>query len=143
MGELLGSSSGGGGGILLLLGRRFFDEAGELAVVVFEQTEDAQSLRGGSVSGGRVWLGAVSCYAILYLCVVRVLGGVVEGGGGQVVLLPRRRDAVSAGRGRGRAGVVVGVGEMSRLHGGGGSGGVGVGVGGACPGRGGVEQRRT
>lgn len=49
---------------------------------------------------------------MLYLCVVRVLGGVVKGGGGQVVLLPRRRDAVSAGRSRGGAGMVVGLGEM-------------------------------
>jgi len=54
-----------------------------------------------------------------YLSIVGILGGLVEGGRGEVMLLPRGCDAVGAGGGRSSAGVVVGLDEMCRLHGGG------------------------
>jgi hypothetical protein len=51
-----------------------------------------------------------------YLGVVGVLGGFVEGRGGQLVLMPRRRDAVPVCGGCGVANVLVGFGEVCRLH---------------------------
>jgi len=83
---------------LLLLARRLFDQAGELAMVVFEETEDAAGLG-----------------------IVGILLGIVEGGRGKVMLLPRGRDAVGASRGRGSAGVIMSLDKMCRLHGGGSS----------------------
>lgn len=53
-----------------------------------------------------------------YLGIAGVLGGLVKGGGGEIMLLPRRRNAlVERGR-RGGADVLVGAGEVGRLHGG-------------------------
>ena len=47
-----------------------------------------------------------------------ILLGIVKGGRGEVVLLPRGCDAVGAGRCRGGASVVMGLDEICRLHGG-------------------------
>lgn len=43
----------------------------------------------------------------------------MKGGGGQVVLLPRGRDAIVARSSGGSAGVIMGVGKVGGLHGGG------------------------
>ena len=60
---------------------------------------------------------------VTYLCIMRVLGSIMEGARGLVVLLPRGEDAVGQGGRRSGASVVVGVSEMCGLHGGGGDGG--------------------
>jgi hypothetical protein len=94
----------------LLLARGLFDQAGELAVVVFEETEDAEGL-------GCVRLPQPQYYIERsYLSIMRVLDGFVECAGGQVMLLPRDGDsAVKRGR-RGDPDVLVRFGEGGRLH---------------------------
>lgn len=52
-----------------------------------------------------------------HLGIVGVLGGFMEGRGGQLVLLPRGRDAVPIGGRRSVADMLVGLGEVCGLHG--------------------------
>jgi hypothetical protein len=52
-----------------------------------------------------------------YLSIVSILGGIVKGGRGEVMLLPRGCDAVGARGSGGSARVVVGLDEVCRLHG--------------------------
>ena len=51
------------------------------------------------------------------LGVMRVLSGIVEGRGSEIVLVPRRRDALLECRRRRGPNVFMGFGEVGRLHG--------------------------
>jgi len=92
----------GGGLDGLVLARCLFDQAGELAVVVLQESEDAEGLG-----------------------IVRVLHGVMEGGGGEIVLVAGGGDTlVKCGRGSG-ADMLMGSGKVRRLHDANGIGGAG------------------
>ena len=53
-----------------------------------------------------------------YLNIRRILGGIAEGSRGEIMLLPRSRDAGAGCCSRCVAGVIMGVGEVCGLHGG-------------------------
>jgi hypothetical protein len=95
---------------MLLLAWGFFDQSGKLAVVVFEETENAQGLLTREKS-------TVSWKVYSHLGVMSVLDGFLESSRSVVVLLPRGGYSVVEGGCRGCSDVLVGSGEGCRLHG--------------------------
>jgi hypothetical protein len=83
-------------------------------VVVFEETEDAQGLRLLATCRNRTGVYRVGTY----LGIACVLRGIMKCGRGEMMLLPRSRNAFGESGCRGRAGVVMSVGEVCGLHGG-------------------------